>query len=1150
MRSPPFVVFNTALLRFFSIFVPGQSMQNEVQVTIHQFAISVSPGDGISNGMMLTRKLLRLAGIKSDIFCIRPSEQMAGDVLAMDDYLPGSADALLVHHGIGNPVEAWLRDLPERKFMVFHNITPGELFPADHAIQPMLAHGWEQVDSWRHWLTGSIADSQQNLQELLKRGYDDHRVTEIPLLVDLERIEPHAVQRHDTPRPFTLLFVGRIMPHKNQLALVEAFAQLLRSAQVPLQLYIVGGFTVAEYKDQIEARIRELGIEAFVNLTGKVDDDTLNALYCRSDLFVSLSKHEGFGMPLIEAMAHGLPVLAYAAPDSNVVHTLGSAGLLLDNAEPSEVAATIAQVMENPALRRSMKRHGIERMHEFGYQHLYDRLSAFLGKFDIVLPHYSFPLATSKPTVDVRIEGPFDSTYSLALVNRELAKAISEHGHKVALRSTEGPGPIPVDQAFLLDNPDCAALHARAEQPARSVLRLMYPPRVTDMQGDLNVMSCYGWEESCLPQAYCHDFNHQTHLITSMSSWVTRTLQDNGVTAPLATVGLGADHILKADIDPAQLPTMPQATAERLKLLHVSSCFPRKGVDVLLKAYGQAFTADDAVVLIIKTFPNPHHDIQQQVAEWRGALPNAPAIELIVHDLPDSALRALYTLADVLVAPSRGEGFGLPLAEAMLHRLPVIVTGAGGQSDFCTPDTAWLIDYRYERARTHLQAAASVWFEPDVEHLTHLLSEFHQAWRNGQLDVMTAQRVNAADALIRSRFTWSEVAKASVEAIAWAAEQPLLKKAPRLGTVTSWNSACGIATYSNKLLQPAFGLNCHVFANDDAVLTAGDHLNIERCWTAGDHDSLDRLKAAIEAAGVDTLLLQFNFSFFNLKAFASLLDWAHGRGIRTLVVFHSTADVTHGDTLKSLRDLRESLAKSARLLVHSVGDMNRLKDFGLRDNLLMFPHGVIDTPPPAPGPRQLAANLKGKTIIASYGFLLPHKGMPELIEAFALLAKNDPALHLLLVNAQYPVPASAELADTCRGRIQQDDLRGRVTLITDYLSDEESLAWLGMADAIVFPYKHTQESSSAAVRWGLSTGRPVFCTPLAIFEDVADAVTFLPGTDSQSMATGLRENLDSGAKSLQETWLRNHGWTNVSVRLRNILTSLSAENHGTLGKNK
>lgn len=1125
-------------------------MQNEAHVTIHQFAISVSVGDGISNGMLLTRKLLRQAGVKSDIYCIRPNEQMQGDILCMDDYQPGSADALLVHHGIGNPVESWLRDLPERKFMVFHNITPGELFPADHAIQPMLAHGWDQVDTWRQWLTGSIADSQQNLQELLQRGYSTENTTEIPLLVDLERIEPHAVKRNDLPRPFTLLFVGRIMPHKNQLGVVEAFAQLLRRSHVPLQLYLVGGFTVMDYKDQIQKRIDELGISAFVSLTGKVDDETLNALYSRSDLFVSLSHHEGFGMPLIEAMAHDLPVLAYDAPSSNVNYTLNGAGLLLNDHDPQVVAATIAQLMENPALRRHLKRRGAERLHEFAYQHLYDRLSAFLSRFDLNLPQYSFDKRAPEFKVDYRIEGPFDSTYSLALVNRELGRALALNGHRVGLRATEGPGPIPVDPLFLEANPDCATLHDRAERPASNVLRLMYPPRVSDMAGDFNVVSCYGWEESCLPQAFCHDFNHQAHLVTSMSSWVTRTLIDNGVTAPITTVGLGADHILRADIDASALPPMPKVTAERLKLLHVSSCFPRKGVDVLLKAYGQAFSADDAVVLIIKTFPNPHHNIEQEVKDWAATLAAAPAVELIVQDLPDSAMRALYALGDVLIAPSRGEGFGLPLAEAMLHKLPVIVTGQGGQSDFCTPDTAWLIDYRYERARTHLEASASVWFEPSAEHLASLMGEFHEAWKNGKLSAYTGKRVDAAEALIRSRFTWSEVAKATAKAINLAQQQPLLKTVPRLGSVTTWNSACGIATYSNKLLEPAFGQDCHVFANDDAVLTSGDQQHVERCWTAGATDTLERLRTAVEKSGVDTLLLQFNFSFFGIKPFATFLDWAHDRGIRTLVVFHSTADVKHGEELKTLKDMRESLAGCARLLVHSVGDLNRLKDFGLNHNLLMFPHGVIDTPPPAPGPRQLAARLEGKKIIASYGFLLPHKGTPELIEAFAMLAQKDKSLHLLLVNAEYPVPVSAELAETCRQRISQSDLSGRVTLITDFLTDEESLAWLGMADAIVFPYQHTQESSSAAVRWGLSTGRPVLCTPLSIFEDVSDAVTFLPGTDSQSISDGIRVILAALPQAKQGIWLKNHGWGAVSARLDNVLRALSAEIQGTLGHKK
>lgn len=1108
--------------------------------TIHQFAVDCTPGDGITNGMLLTRKLLRLAGVRSDIYCAGIADSLRGDVLPMLDYVPGSADALFVHHGISNSHENWLRQLPDAKFMVFHNITPGELFPADHPIQPMLAHGWEQVDSWRAWLKGSIADSRQNLDELLQRGYDPLHTAEIPLLVDLERLAPGAVKPHDGPRPFTLLFVGRVMPHKNQLALVDTFAALLRQVRVPLRLYIVGGFTVPEYAQQIQSRIDELGVSDFVTLTGKVDDATLIELYGRSDLFVSMSRHEGFGMPLIEAMVHGLPVIAYNAAHSNIAHTLAGAGLLLDSCEPQACAAAIMQLIENPALRSYLRRQGEARLADFSYQKLYDRLSDYLAPFQIDLPAHSFP-AEPVPTksIEHRIEGPFDSSYSLALVNRELARALAESGSRVALRGTEGPGPIAVDEKFLMANPDCAAMHARQELPAHNVLRLLYPPRVTDMQGETNVLSCYGWEESCLPEQYCHDFNHQLHLVTSMSSWVTRTLVDNGVTAPLATVGLGADHILRVAPDASLLPAMPKAGADRLKLLHVSSCFPRKGIDVLLRAYATAFTARDAVVLIIKTFPNPHHDISRDLANWRGEHPEAPAVELINADLPDAAIRALYDLADVLVAPSRGEGFGLPMAEAMLHRCPVITTGNGGQRDFCTPETAWLIDYRYARARTHLRAGPSVWFEPDADHLASLLARFHAAWKGDALQQMTATRVAAAEALIRDRFCWARVASATEEAIVEANGQALLKPAARLGCISSWNSACGIATYSRKLIEPAFGTECHVFANDDAQLFSADEAHVERCWTTGDRDDLQRLKIAIERAGVDTLLIQFNFSFFSLQAFAGLLDWAHARGTRTLVTFHSTADVRHGKVLKSLRDLRESLAGCARLLVHSVGDLNRLLDFGLPDNLLLFPHGVIDTPPPAPGPEQLAAGLKGKTVIASYGFLLPHKGVPELIEAFAITARQNPQLHLLLVNAEYPVPASAELVASCRARIQQNDLAGRVTLVSDYLEDADSLAWLGMADCIVFPYQHTQESSSAAVRWGLSTGKPVLCTPLDIFEDVAEAVTFLPGTSSADLAKGLGLFLQQRPEAKQKQWLLTHAWSTVSARLRNLLVALA-----------
>jgi glycosyltransferase involved in cell wall biosynthesis len=122
-------------------------------------------------------------------------------------------------------------------------------------------------------------------------------------------------------------------------------------------------------------------------------------------------------------------------------------------------------------------------------------------------------------------------------------------------------------------------------------------------------------------------------------------------------------------------------------------------------------------------------------------------------------------------------------------------------------------------------------------------------------------------------------------------------------------------------------------------------------------------------------------------------------------------------------------------------------------------------------------------------------------------------------------------------------------LITDFLEDTESLAWLSLSSCIVFPYEFTQESSSAAVRWGLTTGKPVYCTPLPIFDDVRDVVGFFPGTDIAGIEEGLVSILAdrSGAReelaNRQQRWLDDHDWRYLSNRLANLLQSYATNKH-------
>ena len=1116
-------------------------MQLMKPIAIHQFSITSHFGDGITNGMLFTRKLLRAAGIASDIFSVEIDPALAAEIASADTYSGSPDNVLLIHHGIGNGSENWLKSLPDRKVMVFHNITPSRFFAADHPIQPLLTQGWQQLDTWRDWLDGAIADSDTNLDILTEYGYDSTRCRTIPLLVDLDSIctFPPA----PSPRPiddiFHLLFVGRLVPHKNQRELVQVLAHVRQMTGLNVHLTLIGGGENS-YREFIEKGAHDLGLASVVHLTGKVTDAELADYFRKSDLYVSLSQHEGFGVPLIEAMAHCLPVVAFDTPGSNVAKTLGGAGIILDDDNPIAVASVIASTIEQPLLRRELVKKGLLEVQRFTVGKLYDQLSLFFNSIGIEIPEKNFEDCSNKVS-DYRIEGPFDSSYSLAIVNSNLALSLAKSGASVALHATEGPGDYLPNHDFLAKNPSLQGLYSNSDAftGSRTILRLMYPCRMTGMNGVNHGLSCYGWEESSMPRSTIDHINCHAHFVTTMSEYVSKTLIDNGANVPIYTTGIGADHILEHLPDARDLPELGSG----FRILHISSCFPRKGIAPLLEAYAQQFDSNDDVTLIVKTFPNPHHDMASMISEWRKRHPRGARIQLINRDLAAGAIRALYQQCQVLVAPSRGEGFGLPMAEAMLHRLPVITTAYGGQRDFCNEQNAWLVDYTFEFADTHMAMPDSVWADPDVKHLGEIVLRLYHTFNSGDWERSTRDKVTKAFDLVSTQYSWEALSSRFLQALDHLDQQPVAKARPKLGCITTWNTKCGIATYSKLLLEPALN-ECLIFANSNVNLIGNDGVNVARCWLSGQADDLKPLYNAILATKIDQVLIQFNFAFFELGAFKNLLALLASSGIDIFITFHSTADVNEGNHSKSLALLLPELQHAARLFVHSVSDLNNLKRFGLAANTTLFPHGVKTDIVPTARENELA-QLQGKTIISTYGFLLPHKGTRNLIEAFYGVAMAYPDTHLLLVNAIYPAEVSSQEAQSCHQLIKDLSLGDRVTLLTDFLEDAESLAWLNLSSFIVFPYEYTQESSSAAVRWGLATGKPVYCTPLQIFDDVRDVVGFFSGTAVGDIEAGLTSVLSGRVSDPQETffkqqqWLQNHDWRRLSSRLGNLMHSYS-----------
>jgi glycosyltransferase involved in cell wall biosynthesis len=266
-------------------------------------------------------------------------------------------------------------------------------------------------------------------------------------------------------------------------------------------------------------------------------------------------------------------------------------------------------------------------------------------------------LPRAKKRLSYQVEGPFETSYSLALVNRETALALDRrHPGRVGLFATEGPGDYFPDPAAVQSFPGVYSLWRRGEKAARAdvVIRNLYPPRVADMAGQINLLS-FAWEESLLPSAWVDDFNRHLDGLAVTSQFVKKTLIDNGVALPIAVAGNGTDHMDHLTPEPVDLTVGTGFT-----FLHISSGFPRKGVDLLLEAFATAFTREDDTGLVIKTFPNVHNSIAQQIQTLKQTYPGCPPIQVIDTDLAPSRMAFLYTACDALVARPGGRGSGCP----------------------------------------------------------------------------------------------------------------------------------------------------------------------------------------------------------------------------------------------------------------------------------------------------------------------------------------------------------------------------------------------------------------------------------------------------------------------------------------------------------
>lgn len=346
---------------------------------IHQLLPCLRHGDAIGNHTLEIQRILQRWGHESQIYADDIHADMRQFAKSYTK-LHGQnlKDAIVIYHfSVGSPVSDFVKSLPNKKLLIYHNITPGSfLCGYDDYIRDVLDRGREELRHFASLCDLALGDSEFNRQELEAFGFPKTGV--LPIILDFEkynRSPDKGVMNRYQDGFRNILFVGRLVPNKCQEDVIQAFYMYQRYLQPRSRLFLIGLGGIERYDFMLDAFIRKLQLDN-VHLTGKVTDEELAAYYQIADLMLCMSEHEGFSVPMIEAMHAGIPILAYNA--TSIPYTLDSAGVLVNEKRYDEIAEMMDLLIENQPFREKILRSQQQRLAYFARPRLEQVLKTYI----------------------------------------------------------------------------------------------------------------------------------------------------------------------------------------------------------------------------------------------------------------------------------------------------------------------------------------------------------------------------------------------------------------------------------------------------------------------------------------------------------------------------------------------------------------------------------------------------------------------------------------------------------------------------------------------------------------------------------------------------------------------------------------------------
>jgi glycosyltransferase involved in cell wall biosynthesis len=352
---------------------------------VHQLVHTLSYGDAISTEVLALQRCMQEAGIESSIYALHEHPKLKGRTRPLVA-LEGEEQAdIILHYSLGSPLNDAYRNWGRgRRILVYHNITPARWFRGvNERVAVDIERGIAELPALCSISDAVWADSRFNASEIETLGYSAS-VLDLPIdpaRWDRPRNEGIFTAVSATPG-VNVLHVGRLAPNKCVEDIIKSFYFLHRHMQQQSTLWLVGIDTDTElYSFGLRRLAASLGMEEAVKFLGCLADEEVRALYEACSLYICMSEHEGFCLPIIEAMHFGLPVIAYGA--GAVPDTVGDGGIVVREKRHAEIAALMAEMASDAGLRMRLEESGKKRVGEFSFERFARRVAELLSALSV-----------------------------------------------------------------------------------------------------------------------------------------------------------------------------------------------------------------------------------------------------------------------------------------------------------------------------------------------------------------------------------------------------------------------------------------------------------------------------------------------------------------------------------------------------------------------------------------------------------------------------------------------------------------------------------------------------------------------------------------------------------------------------------------------